>query len=91
MENESKNRRDSQRGRWHGLLLPASCAILSLALLFCVLSFWLFLPAQYDSTFSGELKYKRRLLARAEGTASGRIVCIGGSSVVFGVDTALLA
>lgn len=89
-ENERQNRRDAKRGRGHGLLLPVFCAILSLALFFGVLLVGLFLPAQYDSTFSGELKYKRRLLARAEGTASGRIVCIGGSSVVFGVDTALL-
>lgn len=91
MENESKNRRDSQRGRGQGLLLPVFCAILSLALLIGALLVGLFLPAQYDSTFSGELKYKRRILAQENGTASGRIVCIGGSSVVFGVDTALLA
>ncbi len=46
-----------------------------------------FLPAQYNDTFLGELKYKKELLEKTEGK---RIVLVGGSSLVFGIDSQLL-
>lgn len=45
------------------------------------------LPPQYDSTFLGELKYKCEALEQTKGS---RIVFLGGSSVAFGVDSALV-
>ena len=45
------------------------------------------LPAQYGDTFMGELKHKIRLLEQTEGK---RIILVGGSSVAFGIDSALL-
>lgn len=49
---------------------------------------WCFLvPAQYDDTFMGELKYKQALL---ENTPGKRLILVGGSSVAFGVDSAAL-
>jgi len=49
---------------------------------------WCFLvPAQYDGTFMGELKYKQDLL---ENTPGKRLILVGGSSVAFGVDSAAL-
>lgn len=49
---------------------------------------WGFLcPAQYEDTFLGELKYKVQLLSEAEGN---RIILVGGSSVAFGIDSALM-
>lgn len=45
------------------------------------------LPAQYDETFMGELKYKAGQLETAAGP---RIVLVGGSSLAFGVDSALM-
>ncbi len=46
------------------------------------------LPAQYDDTFLGELKYKEERLRSTEGK---RLVLVGGSALVFGVDSALLS
>lgn len=46
-----------------------------------------FIPPRYDNTFLGELKEKRERLAGLEGK---KIVLIGGSSVVFGVDSELI-
>ena len=45
------------------------------------------LPAQYEDTFMGELKYKVGLL---ENTPGPRIILAGGSGVAFGVDSALM-
>lgn len=45
------------------------------------------LPCQYDDTFLGELKYKYEKL---EKTSGKRIVLVGGSSVAFGTDSAIL-
>ena len=45
------------------------------------------LPAQYDNTFLGELKYKCEALDQTDGK---RIVFLGGSNVAFGVDSALI-
>ncbi|MBE6568976.1 MAG: hypothetical protein E7658_02000 [Ruminococcaceae bacterium] len=44
-------------------------------------------PCQYDETFLGELKDKHARLASVEGE---KIVVIGGSSMAFGLDSALL-
>ena len=46
-----------------------------------------FLPMQYDKTFMGELKYKYERLRESEGK---RIVLLGGSSLAFGIDSALI-
>ena len=46
-----------------------------------------FLPPQYGETFMGELKHKVQLLRETEGK---RIILMGGSSVAFGIDSALL-
>ncbi len=45
------------------------------------------LPAQFGDTFLGELKEKTKLLSQTEGK---RVVLVGGSSLAFGVDSALL-
>lgn len=45
------------------------------------------LPAQYEETFLGALKYKCERLENAKGK---RIVIVGGSGVAFGTDSALL-
>ncbi len=45
------------------------------------------LPEQFGDTFLGELKEKTRLLSQTEGK---RIVLVGGSSLAFGVDSALI-
>ena len=52
-----------------------------------LLAWGLGLPAQYEDTFMGELKYKAELL---EHTPGPRIVLVGGSGVAFGVDSALM-
>ncbi|MBR1781216.1 MAG: hypothetical protein IJ751_07445 [Oscillospiraceae bacterium] len=53
-----------------------------------VLLAWGFgLPAQYEDTFMGELKYKVELL---ENTPGPRIVLVGGSGVAFGADSLLM-
>ena len=44
-------------------------------------------PTQYDDTFLGELKDKHRRLSE---TVGAKIVLIGGSSLAFGLDSALL-
>ena len=55
-----------------------------------LLAVWGFaLPAQYSSTFFGELPAKRALLA-AESNKP-RLILVGGSAAAFGVDSALLA
>lgn len=65
--------------------------LLSLALVLIMpltLLSWGFLtPAQYGDTFMGELKHKVQLLQETEGK---RIILVGGSSVAFGIDSALL-
>lgn len=49
---------------------------------------WGFLGSPlYGDTFMGELKHKVRLLQETEGK---RIILVGGSSVAFGIDSALL-
>ena len=49
---------------------------------------WGFLTrTQYGDTFMGELKHKVQLLRETEGQ---RIILVGGSSVAFGIDSALL-
>ena len=70
--------------------LLRSCALLVAALLLLpvLLLFSAFaLPAQYAQTFLGEMPDKLRLLETAPGK---RIVVIGGSSVPFGLNSALL-
>lgn len=46
-----------------------------------------FLPAQYNKTFMGELKYKCERLRETKGK---RIILVGGSSLAFGIDSALI-
>ena len=70
--------------------LIRSCALLTAALLLLpvLLLFSAFvLPPQYGKTFLGEMPDKLRLLETAPGK---RIVIVGGSSVPFGLDSALL-
>ena len=62
------------------------CSALLLPLLFmgiCAAA----LPAKYDTTYMGELKYKYERLTSVRGP---KIVLIGGSSAAFGVDSTLL-
>lgn len=72
------------------LLLP--CIVLG------ILLFWGFgLPAQYEETFLGEMKYKMDRLketaslseASSPPAASRRVILVGGSSIPFGFKTAL--
>lgn len=66
------------------LAVTAALLLLAPVSLLC----WGFcLPAQYEESFLGELKYKCQRLEEAEGP---RIVLVGGSSLAFGVDSALL-
>ncbi len=66
----------------------AALLLLALALpLYCLIGAFV-LPAKYDDTFLGELKYKVESLADTEGK---RIVLVGGSALVFGVESSLLA
>lgn len=66
--------------------LTAVTCLLLLILPILLLVWGFLLPAQYNDTFLGEMKYKCRLLEEAEGR---RIVLIGGSAVAFGTDSAL--
>ena len=62
------------------------CLALLLPLLFvsiCAVG----LPAKYDATYMGELKYKYRRLESVQGR---KIVLIGGSSTAFGADSPLI-
>ena len=66
--------------------LLSACLALLLPLLFagfCAAA----LPAVFDDTYMGELKYKCERLASARGP---KIVLVGGSSCAFGVDSALI-
>ena len=45
------------------------------------------IPAKYDATYMGELKYKYGRLASVRGA---KIVLVGGSSAAFGADSALV-
>ena len=72
------------------LLLP--CIVLG------ILLFWGFgLPAQYEETFLGEMKYKMDRLketaslseASSSPVAFRRVILVGGSSIPFGFKTAL--
>lgn len=66
--------------------LGAFVALLfTLPLLLCLFGF--VLPAQYDDTFLGEMKYKLQRLASTPGK---RIVVIGGSSVPFSLKSELI-
>ena len=65
--------------------LAAVLALLSVPA--ALLSWGFLLPAQYEDTFMGELKYKVRCLEEAPGP---RIVLVGGSGVAFGADSALM-
>ncbi|MBR1812713.1 MAG: hypothetical protein IJ773_02695 [Lachnospiraceae bacterium] len=58
--------------------------ILPVLFLLCVFA----LQPQYDNSFLGELKYKKQLLQETDGP---RIILVGGSAAVFGVDSALLS
>lgn len=71
----------------HTALRVLVCLVLLLAapVVLCLSAFCL--PAQYDQTFLGELKYKVEALEKAEGK---RIVVIGGSGVAFGQRSDLL-
>ena len=64
-------------------LLAAALLLLPVLLLVCAFA----LPAQYGLTFLGEMPDKLRLL---EAVPDKRIVVIGGSSVPFALDSALL-
>ena len=64
-------------------LLAAALLLLPAILLVCAFA----LPAQYGRTFLGEMPDKLRLLETAPGK---RLVVIGGSSVPFALDSALL-
>ena len=62
------------------------CLALLLPLLFvgvCAVG----IPAKYDATYMGELKYKYGRLASVRGP---KIVLIGGSSAAFGMDSSLI-
>ena len=62
------------------------CSALLLPLLFvsiCAAA----LPAKYDATYMGELKYKYERLTSVRGP---KIVLIGGSSAAFGADSTLI-
>lgn len=61
--------------------------LLALIIPVTLLCWGFFIPAQYGETFMGELKHKVRLLRETEGK---RIILVGGSSVAFGIDSALL-
>ena len=61
--------------------------LLVLAIPVTLLCWGFLLPAQYGDTFMGELQYKAQRLRDTEGK---RIILVGGSSVAFGVDSALL-
>ena len=64
------------------------CILLCVLIPFALLaSLGFFIPAQFDRTFLGELKYK---VDRLYSIKEPKIVVIGGSSVPFGVDSALL-
>ena len=68
------------------LFLPLFCSALLLPILFvsiCAAA----LPAKYDATYMGELKYKYKRLTSVRGP---KIVLIGGSSVAFATDSALI-
>ena len=67
--------------------LSIACAALLAPLLFMALCAFA-LPAKYDDTYMGELKYK---YARLSSTESPRIILVGGSAAAFGADSALLA
>ena len=62
------------------------CLALLLPLLFmsvCAVG----IPAKYDATYMGELKYKARRLSSVAGP---KIVLVGGSAAAFGADSALI-
>lgn len=67
------------------IIFSFACLPILLAMILCVFAFAL--PAQYSDTFLGEMKYK---MARLEETDGKRIIVIGGSSVAFGQDSALM-
>lgn len=67
--------------------------LLAFAALFCLFPILLLLcglvlPAQYEETFLGEMKYK---LKRLQETGGKRIILTGGSNIPFGVKSELLA
>jgi len=70
---------------------PLFTALLSLLLallpVFLLTGITFAAPMQYDDTFLGELKGKH---ARLKETDGAKIVLIGGSSLAFGLDSALL-
>ena len=51
----------------------------------------LLLPTQFDNTYLAELAVKYRLLKDTAKSGEPRIIIIGGSSVAFGIDSALLS
>lgn len=68
---------------------PAALFLAVLAVLLCLLpgallTCGLALPAQYEETFLGEMKYKMQRLRSAPGK---RIIFVGGSGVPFGVKS----
>jgi len=74
-----------QRKEYKVMLAVTFLNILIIPICICIGAF--LLPAQYNNTFLGELKYKYE---RLEETKGKRIILVGGSSVAFGVDSKLL-
>ncbi len=68
------------------LFFPLFCSALLMPILFVSICAAV-LPAKYDATYMGELKYKYKRLTSVRGP---KIVLIGGSSVAFGTDSALI-
>lgn len=69
------------------LIVATTCVLLLMTPIFLLVCGFV-LPPQYDDTFLGELKYKCEALDQTKGK---RIIFVGGSSVAFGVDSALVA
>ncbi len=67
------------------IILPILIALL--LPIFVMVGLW-GLPSKYEDTFLGELKYKKQ---RLHGTEGNKIVFVGGSSLVFGIDSRQVA
>lgn len=69
------------------VLISIICTLLILLPFATVYTIAVYLPSQYDNTFVGELdeKYDRLHSIKEE-----KIVIVGGSSVAFGIDSALI-
>ena len=70
--------------------LAAVCGVLAAFLCLLpalLLMFGFSLPAQYEETFLGEMKYK---MQRLRSTPGKRIIVVGGSSIPFGLNSGLV-